>query len=221
MKRALSFLLLIATTLAVFVWQLPASLIAGLIPLEANRFLQVHRITGTIWRGNALFAALGVAPTLSLSWQCQPIIAPLGASCTLSDGVTGTVKVGFFSSTLGAERLAATLPVQLNVANSAAMATSPRVTLNVESITLSATTMVVTGSVRANAARYAFGQSPVALGEVTADCKPDASAIASTCSISNRGGTARLDGQISLSARKVGGSVELIAPGTPAQRATF
>lgn len=221
MKRALGLILLSTTMLVVFVWQLPASVIAGFIPLEANRFLQVHRISGTIWRGNALFASVGIAPTLSLSWRCQPIVAPLGVSCTLSDSVTGAFKVGFFSSTLSAEKLAATLPVQLNVANGAAMAVSPRVTLNVESLTLSATTMAITGSVRAEAARYAFGQSPVSLGEVSADCKPDASNVASTCSIGNRGGSARLDGQISLSARKLGGSIELVAPGTPAQRITF
>ena len=217
----LIFLLLLTTALAVFVWQLPASIIVRFLPPEVNRFLQVHRITGTIWHGNALFTAVGVAPTLSLSWQCHPSITPFGGSCTLSDSVTGVAKVSFFSSTLRAEKLTAALPVQFSVANDVAMASSPRVTLNLESVTLSATTMFVTGSVRADAARYAFGQSPIALGEVTADCKPDASAAASTCSISNRGGTARLDGQVSLSAGKVGGSVELTAPGTPAQRVTF
>ena len=221
MKRVLIFLLLLAMALTVFAWQLPASIVAGFLPTEANRFLQVHRITGTIWRGNVLFTTVGVSPTLSLSWQCQPSIAPLGASCALSDSATGIVKVSLFSSTLSAEKLTAALPVQVSVSNGALMAASPRVTLNVESVTLSATTMVVTGSVRAESARYAVGQSPIALGEVTADCKPDAAAITSTCSISNRGGTAKLDGQLSLSARKVSGSVELVTPGAAAQRVTF
>ena len=221
MKRLLAFALLTATALTVFAWQLPASVVAALLPVEANRFLQIHRITGTIWRGNALVTTVGVAPSLSLSWQCQPTIAPLGASCTLSDSVTGIVKVGLFSSALSAEKLAATLPVQVNVANGAAMAGSPRVTLIVESATFSSTTMTVTGSARADAARYALGQSPIALGEVTADCKPDTSTVAATCAISNRGGAAKLDGQLSLFARKIGGTIELIAPGTPAQRMTF
>ena len=221
MKRLLIFAGLTTTALIVFVWQLPASVIAGFIPSEANRVLQVHRITGTLWQGRSLFTTGGVAPTLSLSWRCQPTFSPLGASCTLSDSVTGIVQVGLLSSTLSAEKLAATLPVQVNIANGAATAGSPRVTLNVQTLMLSASMMSVTGSVRADAAQYAFGQSPIALGEITADCKPDSSSDTSTCSISNRGGTAKLDGQLSLSARKIGGSVELIAPGTPAQRVTF
>ena len=72
MKRLLIFVGLITTALIVFVWQLPASVIAGFIPPEANRVLQVHQITGTLWQGRSLFTTVGVAPTLSLSWRCQP-----------------------------------------------------------------------------------------------------------------------------------------------------
>ena len=221
MRRVLIFLLLLATALGVFVWQLPASVIARFLPLEADRFLKVHQITGTVWRGNALFTTVGVAPTLALSWQCQPSIAPLGANCLISDSVTGAVKIGLLSGALHAEKLATSLPVQLSVANGAATAASPRLALSVESLTLSNETLIVTGSARADGARYAVGQSPMALGEVTAECRPDASGVNSTCSISNRGGMAKLDGQISLSVRKVSGSVELVAPGVPVQRVTF
>ena len=82
MRRVLTFILLLVVALGVFVWQLPASIVAGFLPTEATRFVQMHRITGTLWRGNALFSIIGVSPTLSIAWQCQPSIIPLGASCS-------------------------------------------------------------------------------------------------------------------------------------------
>lgn len=220
MKRLLIFLLLLAVALGVFVWQLPASIIAGFVPKEASRFVQLNRITGTLWRGNVLFSTIGVAPALSVTWQCQPSIMPLGASCALSDSVTGVAQVDLFSTTLTAGKITAGLPVQVGGV-AAFMAESPRVALDIASLTLNATTLALLGSVRAESARYAFGQTPVALGEVTADCKPDPSSASSRCSISNRGGTARLDGQLRLTPRSASGTLELTPSGAPAQRITF
>lgn len=220
MKRLLIFLLLLAITLGVFVWQLPASIVAGFLPAEVSRFVQLHRITGTLWRGNALFSTMGVSPTLSVAWQCQPAIMPLGASCALSESVTGVAQVNLASGALTAEKLSAVVPVQMG-GGAAFMAESPRVALDIASLTMSATTLAISGSVRAESARYAFGQTPVALGEVTADCKPDAASAASRCSISNRGGNARLDGQLTLTPRSASGTLELTQPGAPAQRITF
>ena len=220
MKRLLTFILLIAVALGVFVWQIPASLIAGFLPKETSRFVQLHRITGTLWRGNALFSTMGVPPTLSLSWQCQPSIMPLGASCALSESVTGMVQVNLLAGTITAEKVTAVLPVQVS-GGTAFMAQSPRVALDVASLALSATKLAIQGSVRAESARYVFGQAPVALGEVTADCKPDVAAASSRCNISNRGGNARLDGQLTLTPRGASGSLELTPTGATAQRVTF
>ena len=221
MKRLLMFVLLLVIASGVFVWQLPASIIAGFLPLEASRFVQLHRITGTLWRGSALFSSIGVSPTLSVAWQCQPSFSPLGASCALSESLTGVAQLNLLSSTLTAEKLTAVLPVQVSGGGVAFMAESPRVALDIVSLTVSATTLAIQGSVRAESARYGFGQSPVALGEVTADCKPDAGAATSRCSISNRGGSARLDGQLALTPRGSNGTLELTQPGAPAQRVTF
>ena len=220
MKRLLIFVLLIAVALGVFVWQMPASLIAGFLPKDSSRFVQLHRITGTLWRGNALFSTMGVPPTLSLGWQCQPSIMPLGASCTLSESVTGMVQANLLAGTLTAEKITSVLPVQMS-GGAAFMAESPRVALDVTSLAMSATKLAIQGSVRAVDARYAFGQAPIALGEVTADCKPDAATASSRCNISNRGGNARLDGQLTLTPRGASGSLELTPPGAPAQRVTF
>lgn len=220
MKRLLIFLLLLAIALGVFVWQLPASIVAGFLPTEASRFVQLHRITGTLWRGNALFSTMGVSPTLSVAWLCQPSVIPLGASCTLSESVTGGAQVNLVSGTLTAEKLAVVVPVLVGGV-AAFSAESPRVALDIASLAISATTLAISGSVRAESARYAFGQAPVALGEVTLDCKPDTASATSRCSISNRGGNARLDGQLTLTPRNASGTVELTPSDAPAQRITF
>ncbi len=220
MKRLLIFILLIAVALGVFVWQLPASIIAGFLPQETIRFVQLHRITGTLWHGNALLSAVGVPPTLTLTWACQPSIMPLGASCALSDSVTGTVHANLLAGTLTAEKITAVFPVQAS-SGAAFMAQSPRVALGIQALTVSATKLAIQGSVRAESALYAFGQAPVALGEVTADCKPDAATSSSRCSISNRGGNARLDGQLVLTSHGASGTLELTQPGASAQRVTF
>ena len=220
MKRLLIFLLLLAIALGVFVWQLPASIVAGFLPADAGRFVQLHRITGTLWRGNALFSTMGVSPTLSVAWQCLPSVMPLGASCTLSESVTGLAQVNLLSGALTAEKVTAVVPVQMG-GGAAFMAESPRVALDIASLAMSATTLAISGSVRAESARYAFGQTPIALGEVTLDCKPDATSATSRCTISNRGGNARLDGQLTLTPRNASGTLELTSSGAPAQRVTF
>ena len=220
MRRLLIFFLLLTVALSVFVWQLPASIIAGFLPNETSRFVQLHRITGTLWRGNALFSTTGVSPTLSVAWRCQPSIMPLGASCALSESVTGVAQFDLIATTLTAGKITAVLPVQVG-GGAAFMAESPRVALDIASLTMNAATLTIQGSVRAESARYAFGQAPVALGEVTADCKPDAASASSRCSISNRGGNARLDGQITLTPRGASGMLELTPSGATAQRITF
>ena len=220
MRRLLIFFLLLTVALSVFVWQLPASIIAGFLPSETSRFVQLHRITGTLWRGNALFSTTGVSPTLSVAWQCQPSVMPLGASCALSESVTGVAQFDLIATTLTAGKITAVLPVQMG-GGAAFMAESPRVALDIASLTMNAATLTIQGSVRAESARYAVGQAPVALGEVTADCKPDAASASSRCSISNRGGNARLDGQITLTPRGASGMLELTPSGGTAQRITF
>ena len=220
MRRLLIVFLLLMVALSVFVWQLPASIIAGFLPSETSRFVQLHRITGTLWRGNALFSTTGVSPTLSVAWQCQPSITPLGASCALSESVTGVAQFDLIATTLTAGKITAVLPVQV-AGGAAFMAESPRVALDIASLTMNAATLTIQGSVRAESARYAVGQAPIALGEVTADCKPDAASASSGCSISNRGGNARLDGQITLRPRGASGTLELTPSGATAQRITF
>jgi hypothetical protein len=220
MKRLLIFTLLLAIALGVFVWQVPASIFAGFLPKEATRFVQLHRITGTLWRGNALFSTMGVSPTLSVAWQCLPSIMPLGAGCAFSETVNGAAQVNLLSGSLTGAKLTAVIPVQIG-GGAAFMAESPRVAVDVASLAMTATTLAISGSVRAESARYAFGQTPVALGEVTLDCKPDSATATSRCSVSNRGGNARLDGQLTLTPRTASGTLELTPSGAPAQRITF
>ena len=72
MKRLLIVFLLLTVALSVFVWQLPASIIAGFWPSETSRFVQLHRITGTLWRGNALFSTTAGIATRPKAWATHP-----------------------------------------------------------------------------------------------------------------------------------------------------
>ena len=220
MKRILVALALIATALMVAIWRAPASLIAGFLPPEVSRLAQLHQATGTIWRGGALLSVTGVPPSLSLAWQCRPSVAPLGLRCELSESLSASVTVDVFANNLVAERVSASLPVQVT-ATGAATATSPNVVANFPEITASRSTLSIKGNLRASDASYRFGNSETSLGELTVECAPSADTLSSTCTVSNRGGNARLDGKLSLTSSKVSGSMDLTPANGPAQRVNF
>ena len=88
-------------------------------------------------------------------------------------------------------------------------------------MTFSAAALSLKATLRADDARYRLGQTEVLLGEITADCTPNPDGAASTCSVSNRGGNARLDGRVTLTSTKASGSMELTPANGAAQRVTF
>ena len=220
MKRMLVALMLLFVALTVAVWRAPASLIAGTLPPEISRVAQLHQTTGTIWRGSALFTVLGVPPSLSLAWRCRPSIAPLGVRCELSESLSALIVGDVFANRLIAERVSASLPIQATIAG-AASATSPNVTANFSEIIASRNALSLKGNLRASEVGYRFGNTETLLGELTVECAPSPDTKTSTCSISNRGGNARLDGKLLLTSNKATGSVELTPANGPAQRVNF
>ncbi len=220
MKRLLLALALLAIALAVAIGRVPASLIAGVLPPESSRVAQLHQITGTIWRGSARLSVIGVPPSLSLAWQCRPSLAPLGVRCELSEALSALVSVDVLGNKVSAERVSALLPIQANVAGAAAAA-SPSVIATFSEITVSRSALSIRGNLRASDASYRFGTTETSLGELTVECAPSADATHSTCTVSNRGGNARLDGKLSLTSTKAGGSLELTPANGPMQRVNF
>ena len=224
MKRLVIALALIAVALIVAIWRAPASLIAGVLPPEVSRVAQLHQATGTIWRGSALFSVTGVPPSLSLAWQCRPSLAPLGLRCDLSESLSARVTVDVFASKLIAERVTASLPIRV-IAAGAAMATSPNVVAIFSEIIASRGTLSIKGNLRASDANYRFGNTETSLGELTVECAPSPATVdansSSTCTVSNRGGNARLDGKLALTSSKASGSLELTPANGPAQRVNF
>lgn len=220
MKRFFIALALLAVALLVAIWRAPASLMADVLPVEISRVVQLHQATGTIWRGSALFSVTGVPPSLSLVWQCAPSLAPLGLRCELSEALSALVTVDVFANKLVAERIYASLPIHVTAAG-IATATSPSVVASFSAITASRSGLSITGNLRASEASYRVGNTDASLGELTMDCTPSTDATHSTCTISNRGGNARLDGKLSLSSNKASGSLELTPANGPVQRVNF
>ena len=220
MKRFFIALALLAVALLVAIWRAPASLMAGVLPVDISRVVQLHQATGTIWRGAALFSVTGVPPSLSLVWQCAPSLAPLGLRCELSESLRALVTIEVFANKLVAERVSASLPIQVTAAG-VATATSPSVVASFSAIAASRSGLSVTGNLRASDASYRFGNTEASLGELTVECTPSADATHSTCTISNRGGNARLDGKLSLTSNKASGSLELTPANGPVQRVNF
>ena len=220
MKRIFVVLALVTVSLIVAIWRAPASLIAVALPPEISRVVVLHQITGTLWRGSMLFSVSGVPPSLSVAWQCRPSLAPLSLRCELSESLSALVTVDVFANKLIAERVSASLPIQFTIVGAAA-ATSPYVVAIFSEVIASRSTLSLKGNLRAKDAGYRFGNTETLLGELTAECAPSSDATTSTCTISNRGGSARLDGKLSLTSSKASGSLDFTPTNGPAQRINF
>ena len=220
MKQIFIALALLAVTLIVAIWRAPASLIAGLLPAEVSRVAQLHQAAGTIWHGSALFSLTGVPPSVSLAWECRPSLSPLGLRCELSESLSALVTVDVFANKLIAERISASLPIQVTAAGTAT-ATSPNVVASFSEITASRSVLSIRGNLRASDAGYRFGNTETSLGELTVECAPNTDSASSNCTVSNRGGNARLDGKLSLTNNKASGSLELTPANGPTQRINF
>ena len=220
MKRILIWLGLVLVALSMIIWRAPASLFAVAIPPEFSRAIQLHEFTGTIWQGRALFSVTSVPPSLALAWTCRPSLSPIGVRCQLSESATALVNFELLTNVVHAERVTAQLPIQLSAAG-VALAASPNVVANFPEIHVSKSHVAVTGSVRASDASYRLGGYDIVLGELTVDCAPASGASSSTCTLSNRGGGARLDGKFTISSGKTSGSLELTPVNGPMQRVVF
>ena len=101
------------------------------------------------------------------------------------------------------------------------MATSSNVVASFSEILATRNSLAIKGNLRAVDASYRVGSSETSLGEVTMECAPTPDALSSSCSISNRGGTARLDGKLLLTLGKASGVLELTPANGPTQRVVF
>lgn len=220
MKRIVVAIVLLCVALGVCLWRLPASLVALAMTPNSSRFLQLHEASGTLWNGRARLNITGVPPTLSIAWQCRPSLSPPGARCALNDTVAGSLEVNALATTLTSDQLAFSLP--LNVTPAAGVtAASTRVNTTVQRLRVSQNALSLKANLRADDARYRIGPSDIALGEVTVDCVPNADNVSSLCTIANRGGSARLDGRVTVTASKATGTLELTPANGPVQRVSF
>ena len=220
MKKIAAFLALALIALGVFLWQLPAAVVVAFLPADASKFVQLHRVSGSVWNGRALMSVIGVAPALPLAWSCRPSVSPLGVRCELRDALTGVATADVLGAAIQLERVSAVLPVQYSMGASIG-ASSSGLVADIATATLSQKTMAIKGSLRAANASYRAGAADVSLGEVNADCAPAPDARSTVCTLSNRGGSGRLDGTLSLTPARATGSIDLTPANGPAQRVAF
>lgn len=220
MRRLVVAIALLGIAVTVCIWRLPASLIALAMTPETGRFMQLHEASGTLWNGRARLSINGVPPTLAIAWQCRPSLSPPGARCQLNDSVTGSLHVNAMAAALTSDQLAFALPLNLTPA-AGVSAASTRVAATVQQLSLSQSALSLKAMLRADDARYRIGSSDIALGEVTVDCTPNADGISSLCTVANRGGSARLDGRITVASSKASGTLELTPANGPVQRVSF
>lgn len=222
MKRLLIVTTLVLIALAVFLWRLPVAAVLAVLPAESSRVLQLHRLDGTVWQGSALLSVAVVPPALPVAWSCRPQLAPVGVYCDLSGAISGVLRVDGLAREIAVGPVSGSVPVRVDAAG-VTLAQAPRVSVDITRATATGTRLSLRGSLRAHEATYQLGPSALPLGEINLDCAPgvEADAAASTCTLSNRGGGARLDGRLQLAPGGAHGSVELTPPGGATQRFAF
>lgn len=220
MRRMFIGLGLLVVALTVCIWRLPASLLGVVVPPEARRLLEVHQASGTLWNGSVQLNVIGAPPALAIDWACRPSLSPPGAHCQLSGSIAGALDVNALTTTLVGEQLLLSVPLEISPA-AGISAASTRVATTIQSLVLSQSALSLKANLRADDAHYRVGQSDTALGEVTVDCVPNAAGDASTCTLANRGGSARLDGRVTLGSSKATGTIELTPANGPVQRVSF
>jgi hypothetical protein len=222
-KRVAFVLLLMLVAVAVALWRLPASIILTVLPDSVSRqiapHLSVHALDGTIWNGSARLSLAAVPPTLRIEWRCIPNIAPIGLNCNLGDAATGNVRVAAFENSVTLSQINIAQPVRLSV-NGLRAFDSDLLSINITNAMISNQRATITANAVAIAgvSRLRGNAAPLVLGEVSLDCAPVDNSETSRCTLRNRAGEQRIDGQIELRPNRVSGSV---STGSPAQTFTF
>jgi hypothetical protein len=222
-KRVAFVLLLILIAVAVALWRLPASIIITVLPDSVSRkiapHVSMHALDGTVWNGSARFSLAAVPPTLRVEWRCVPGVAPVGINCDLGDAATGNVRVAAFENSVTLSQIKIAQPVRIS-ANGLRAFDSDLLSINITNAMISNQRATITANAVAIASvsRLRGNAAPLVLGEVSLDCAPVDNSETSRCTLRNRAGEQRIDGQIELRPNRVSGSV---STGTPAQTFTF
>ena len=226
MKRGACFVLLIVIALVVPVWRLPASVFFAALPdsvmSAAAPHISIHAITGTVWNGSAEFSLAPVPPRLRINWQCVPSVSPFGASCGLSDAVTGNAQLRALDQSVQLSQIKLAQPVRA-MFNGIRVFDSELLSIAIDNATLSNAAAIVKGSAMSTNSQSRVGNAPLALGEVSIDCVPTANALtlSSICTLRNRAANQRIDGVIELRSNRVSGTITLPQTNGPTQTFTF
>jgi hypothetical protein len=224
LRKAAFVLLALLIALAVLLWRLPVSSALLVIPSPSNapwsKFLSLHEVNGTLWRGSARFSVSAVPVAQLLQWRCAPSVASFAIDCDLGGALSGRIVLRPLARGVQAERLSSDIALQF-AANPSVVAASERVALTIARLDANDSRVSLEGGIVARDTSYRIGDKTFDLGEVFIDCKPVTDKAESACAIKNRASATRLDGVLTLSARRASGSIEINEHGMNPQKMSF
>lgn len=213
LRRLALAALVLVTVLIVLVWQFPASLLLARLPEAARAHLRIERATGTLWRGEALFASPWLAANQRLAWRCAPEWR-LRLSCTLEGALEGRFTLEP-SGRVSGEGLRALVPVQVRL-HGTPRASADRVEVSVERLAFDRRRLHLNGSLVVQGLMLALAPDRAqGISEVTADCRPEGEAT--RCAVQSRGEPAPVSGIVEMNPSRVRGQLQLNLPGQPSQ----
>ncbi len=221
MKRLIFVIALIAVSLSILLWRLPASALLLALPNPSSfaHVARLHDVDGTLWQGSARLTTALSSAAQRITWRCTPSLSA-SIDCVLGGAVESSLRVQPFAQTLHVDSLS--LQQTLNAAPSGVATTSAQsLSVTVKDARLSRQHIAFTGSAIARDAAFAVSNTTTELGEVFVDCKPSADAKSTDCTVKNRASTTRIDGTFALMAQRATGSIEVSVPGAATQKFGF
>jgi Type II secretion system (T2SS), protein N len=220
MMRIAVIALGVIIALTVTITKLPASIIAGFIPANVQRWVSVHDIDGTLWNGGAKFSLpIAMPAAQSIEWRCAPSLFNAAVACELSGAVSGRVSVRPFARALELESFAMVQSISASP-NSAVTVSAAPLSLTLTRGNVNANTIGLDGSALAKQALWRSAAQTLEFGEVSLDCKSNDTG-STECSVKNRAAPTTLDGKITLTPQRASGYIEYGVGGATKQRLNF
>jgi hypothetical protein len=221
MMRWLVALACVITAAVTAIVLLPASVATAFIPATASRWVSVHSIEGTLWRGGATLSMPNIIPAIApIQWRCAPRSISFTIACDFSGAIAGRAFVNPVTQSAALENVSTQQTVRATP-NSAVSLIAESLDIAIAQGEFASSKTSLNGAALAKRTLWKSGNTTLDLGEVSLDCKPSTVDTAiSECTLRNRAAQVSLDGKISLTPAKASGYVEY-GEGAAKQRISF
>ena len=214
----LALILLLLAALAIFA---PASLLDARLDAATQGHVRLADAAGTVWKGRGLVTNAQHAWSLPVSWEVDPLALVRGDRAIRLQAPSGgdlpRGDIAWRNATLTLDGVAFALPAAaLNgtMAPGETMAVGGTLALDAPHLRWDGQEGDGTATLRWSGARVAGNAATLALGDVTVNFAPRDGRIQGR--IENRGGDARIDGELTLGSEGITASATLAPlPSTP------